>query len=187
MRRHSWRFDAGASGTGAIGDLGAHSIDLARYLVGEITRWARSCARSSPAARSTTPTSRPSSSSRARSARSRPRASRPAAINHHTWEINGSRGSLAFDLERMNELLDRRRARLPARARARRLVAARPHRRLGRHVHLRVPAPARCDRGRGTRSPRRARPSRTATAAPRSATRSGARPRPERTEEVEYR
>ena len=26
-------------------------------------------------------------------------------INHHAWEINGSQGSLAFDQERMNELL----------------------------------------------------------------------------------
>src|SRR5204862_4686026 len=30
-----WRFDRDAAGSGALGDLGAHSIDLARYLVGE--------------------------------------------------------------------------------------------------------------------------------------------------------
>jgi len=31
-----WRFDRAQAGTGAIGDLGAHIIDIARYLVGEI-------------------------------------------------------------------------------------------------------------------------------------------------------
>src|SRR3954449_11208464 len=32
----AWRFDKAAAGSGALGDLGAHVIDLARYLVGEI-------------------------------------------------------------------------------------------------------------------------------------------------------
>ena len=51
----SWRFDAAQAGTGAIGDLGTHIIDLARYLVGEIESVSRARAhRSSPAARSTT-------------------------------------------------------------------------------------------------------------------------------------
>src|SRR6202051_451539 len=31
-----WRFDRKIAGSGALGDLGAHVIDLARYLVGEI-------------------------------------------------------------------------------------------------------------------------------------------------------
>src|SRR3954449_7630921 len=31
-----WRFDRAASGSGALGDLAAHVVDLARYLVGEI-------------------------------------------------------------------------------------------------------------------------------------------------------
>src|SRR5438552_3764433 len=31
-----WRFDRGAAGSGALGDLAAHVVDLARYLVGEI-------------------------------------------------------------------------------------------------------------------------------------------------------
>ena len=33
----AWRFDKAAAGSGALGDLGAHVVDLARYLVGEIT------------------------------------------------------------------------------------------------------------------------------------------------------
>ncbi len=33
----TWRFDAAAAGSGALGDLGAHVVDLARFLVGEIS------------------------------------------------------------------------------------------------------------------------------------------------------
>ena len=36
-----WRFDRAVAGSGALGDLGAHVIDLARYLVGEIASVAR--------------------------------------------------------------------------------------------------------------------------------------------------
>src|SRR5207249_2755479 len=32
----TWRFDPAQAGSGALGDLGTHVIDLARYLVGEI-------------------------------------------------------------------------------------------------------------------------------------------------------
>src|SRR3954453_18275712 len=32
----AWRFDKAAAGSGALGDLGAHVVDLPRYLVGEI-------------------------------------------------------------------------------------------------------------------------------------------------------
>ena len=57
-----WRFDKAVAGSGALGDLGAHVIDLARYLVGEIesvvgrarrpsSRAARSTTRSSPSSR----------------------------------------------------------------------------------------------------------------------------------------
>ena len=75
----AWRFERDAAGSGALGDLGAHVIDLARYLVGEISPCPLRRARSCRAARSTTP-SRPSPSSRAaRSGRSRPAASRRAA------------------------------------------------------------------------------------------------------------
>jgi predicted dehydrogenase len=33
----SWRFDQDLAGAGALGDLGSHYIDQARYLVGEVT------------------------------------------------------------------------------------------------------------------------------------------------------
>jgi predicted dehydrogenase len=102
---HSWRFEAGASGTGAIGDLGAHSVDLARYLVGEI-------AAVSAIVRTFVPGREVDDAYVAAvefesGAIGTLEASRLATgrINHHAWEINGSRGSLAFDQERMNELL----------------------------------------------------------------------------------
>jgi predicted dehydrogenase len=34
----SWRFDRDHAGAGAIGDLGSHHIDVARFIVGEVTR-----------------------------------------------------------------------------------------------------------------------------------------------------
>ena len=69
-----------AAGSGALGDLGAHIIDLARYLVGDIAPFPRSSAPSSPAARSTTSSWRPSSSRAAPSGRSRHAArARPAS------------------------------------------------------------------------------------------------------------
>ena len=33
----SWRFQRKVAGSGAVGDIGTHVIDLARYLAGEIT------------------------------------------------------------------------------------------------------------------------------------------------------
>jgi predicted dehydrogenase len=99
-----WRFDRAAAGSGALGDLGAHVIDLARYLVGEVA---------SVAAR--TQTFRPGREvddaveavvSFEGGAIGTIEASRFATgrKNAFTWEINGSKGSLRFDLERLNEL-----------------------------------------------------------------------------------
>ena len=80
-------------------------IDLARYLVGEIERRVGDDADVHAGAR------------RRRRRRSRRCAFESGAVgtieasrfcqgrkNHFTWEINGSKGSLAFDLERLNEL-----------------------------------------------------------------------------------
>jgi predicted dehydrogenase len=100
----SWRFDPAASGTGAIGDIGAHSIDLARHLVGEV-------AAVSAVVRAFVPGRQVDDAFAATvefesGAIGTLEASRLATgrINSNAWEINGSRGSLAFDLERMNEL-----------------------------------------------------------------------------------
>src|SRR5581483_6052892 len=100
----SWRFDPHAAGSGAIGDLASHVVDLARYLVGEI-------AAVSALVRTFVPGRRVDDSVHATveftgGAVGTLEATRLALgrRNAFRWEINGSRGSLAFDLERLNEL-----------------------------------------------------------------------------------
>jgi predicted dehydrogenase len=111
-----WRFDKSRSGSGALGDLGAHIIDLARYLAGEITEVCGTmetfikqravepgaskkaavtvddavvfCARFDNGAIGTLEASRFA----------------PGRKNHNSFEINGSKGSLFFDLENLNNL-----------------------------------------------------------------------------------
>ena len=102
---YSWRFDRDASGTGAIGDLGAHSVDLARYLVGEVTAVGAVIRTFVPARE--VDDAYVATIEFESGAIGTLEASRLATgrINHHAWEINGSHGSLAFDQERMNELL----------------------------------------------------------------------------------
>ena len=49
-----WRLDKKKAGSGALGDIAAHSIDLARFLVGEITEVAgdlETFVKTTPAAR----------------------------------------------------------------------------------------------------------------------------------------
>ena len=99
-----WRFHAADAGTGAIGDLGAHVIDLARYLVGEITTIAASV-------RTFVPGREVDDAFEAVAefegqAFGTLESTRWAAgrKNGLCWEINGTKGSLAFDLERLNEL-----------------------------------------------------------------------------------
>src|SRR5690242_21265166 len=100
----TWRFDKAAAGSGALGDLGAHVIDLARYLVGEIA---------SVSAMTTAfwPGREVDDAVEAvvafeNGAIGTIEASRFATgrKNAFTWEINGSKGSIRFDLERLNEL-----------------------------------------------------------------------------------
>jgi predicted dehydrogenase len=99
-----WHFDPSVAGTGALGDLGAHSIDLARHLVGEI----RSV---SAMVRTFVPGRRVDDSFVAtvefdNGATGTLEASRLARgrINHNAFELNGTKGSVAYDQERMNEL-----------------------------------------------------------------------------------
>lgn len=101
----SWRFDKDAAGSGALGDLGSHVVDLARYLVGEFV--------SVSAVMGTFAPGRAVDDAFVAVAQvegeiiASLEATRFAAgaKNALRWEINGSRGSLAFDLERPNELL----------------------------------------------------------------------------------
>lgn len=110
-----WRFDKDSSGSGALGDLGAHIIDLGRYLCGEISDVS--------AITETFIKQRPAldgSGSQAvtvddafaacirfeQGAIGTLEATRFAAgrKNQNTFEINGSKGSVVFDLEDLNRL-----------------------------------------------------------------------------------
>ncbi len=109
-----WRLQKKIAGSGALGDLGAHIIDLARFLVGEIAGVA--------AMKQTFIKERPwgdgsmgvvdvddafaATVQFANGALGTLEATRFAAgrKNHQVLEINGEKGSLVFNLERLNEL-----------------------------------------------------------------------------------
>lgn len=112
-RPATWRMDRAAAGSGALGDLGSHVVDLARYLAGEI--------RSVGARTRTFVPARPlpgggtapvdvddafvATLDFESGALGTLEASRLAAGNKNrlSLEINGELGSLRFDLERLNE------------------------------------------------------------------------------------
>src|SRR5215207_1647110 len=100
----AWRFDKAAAGSGALGDLGAHVIDLARYLVGEITEVSAHTATFWPERQVDDAVEAVVAFEGG--AVGTIEASRFATgrKNAFRWEINGSKGSIAFDLERLNEL-----------------------------------------------------------------------------------
>jgi predicted dehydrogenase len=110
-----WRLEKKSAGSGALGDIASHSLDLARYLVGEITEVAGLL--------KTFITERPLPGTNTKApvdvddaalamikfdtgAIGTVEASRFATgrKNYNRFEINGSKGSLVFNLERMNEL-----------------------------------------------------------------------------------
>lgn len=111
-----WRLDKAQAGSGALGDLGSHVVDLARYLIGEPARvmgMARTFIKERPLTdgsgamgvvdvddafvslvefeNGTLGTIEASRFCQGRK-------------NHQMIEINGEKGSIKFNLERMNEL-----------------------------------------------------------------------------------
>jgi len=100
----AWRFHKDDAGSGALGDLGAHVIDLGRYLVGEISSVSASL-RTFMDGREVDDAFEAVVEFEGR-ALGTIEATRFAAgrKNAFSWEINGTKGSLAFDLERLNEL-----------------------------------------------------------------------------------
>ncbi|KAB1198742.1 MULTISPECIES: Gfo/Idh/MocA family protein [Haloferax] len=115
----AWRMDKDLAGSGALGDLGAHTVDLARFLVGEV---AGDIERVSGHLQTfvderpvpDTDEYKPVTVDDAYTAQAEFEngavgsfeASRFANghKNDHTIEIHGSEGSLKFSLERLNEL-----------------------------------------------------------------------------------
>ncbi len=105
----SWRFDKSLAGAGALGDLGSHHIDLARFLAGEV----HSCAslthtffEDRPGGRVTNDDCFLAIARLDGGATASFEASRVAG--NHTLtshvEVDGTQGSLSFDFERLNEL-----------------------------------------------------------------------------------
>lgn len=111
---HIWRLDKAVAGSGSLGDLGAHIIDLGRFLVGEF--------RSVSAMTRTFIPERPDSGGKMKKvdvddafvaavefengAIGTVEATRFAGghKNSNCFEINGEKGSIRFNLERMNEM-----------------------------------------------------------------------------------
>ena len=104
-----WRLSKEASGSGALGDIGAHVIDLARYLVGEIATIAgsaRTFIEERPGGRVDVDDAIEAVVEFEGGAIGTIEATRFALgrKNALSFEINGAKGSIAFDLERLNEL-----------------------------------------------------------------------------------
>ncbi|MFC3476954.1 Gfo/Idh/MocA family protein [Halobacterium litoreum] len=111
----TWRMDADSAGSGALGDLGAHSFDLARFLVGDVDAIS---GHRETFVEERTPEGggdpRPVTVDDAFSAQAEFacgamgtfEATRcaPARKNGNTFEIDGTGGAVRFDLERPNEL-----------------------------------------------------------------------------------
>jgi predicted dehydrogenase len=112
----AWRLRKEVAGSGALGDLGAHIIDLAHFLVGPIAGvvgTAETFIRERPlegaGAQMGEVTVDDAAAFLARfenGAMGTFEAARlaPGRKNHNSFEINGSKGSILFDQERMNEL-----------------------------------------------------------------------------------
>ena len=104
-----WRLDRAQSGSGALGDLGAHIIDLARFLAGEITAVSGQTRTFVPE-RGGVPVEVDDAFVATvefeGGAVGTLEASRFCLGNKADlgFEINGSKGSLGFDLARLNEL-----------------------------------------------------------------------------------
>jgi predicted dehydrogenase len=112
----TWRMQAERAGSGALGDLGAHIVDLACYLTGDVITGVSALTATFTARRTPPGGSHPQpvtvddaalfiarlgSGALASFEATRYAAGRKNGLR---IELNGSAGSLAFDLERLNEL-----------------------------------------------------------------------------------
>jgi predicted dehydrogenase len=102
-----WRLDRAMAGSGALGDLGAHIVDLAHYLVGDLTSVmgvVRTFVDDRPGGTVDVDDAFEAAVEFEGGAIGTLEASRFARgrKNALSFEINGSKGSLGFDLERLN-------------------------------------------------------------------------------------
>jgi predicted dehydrogenase len=99
-----WRFEKAAAGSGALGDLAAHVVDLARYLVGEIDTVAAIAATFQPGREVDDAVEAAVAFEGGAVGTIEATRFATGRKNALRWELNGSKGSIAFDLERLNEL-----------------------------------------------------------------------------------
>lgn len=120
-----WRLKKETAGSGSLGDLGAHSIDMARYLVGELSEicgMTQTFVKHRPELAATDDRMGGTASDVmgevtvddaalflarfANGAIGSFEATRfaPGRKNHNRFEVNGSKGSVVFNMERPNEL-----------------------------------------------------------------------------------
>jgi predicted dehydrogenase len=104
-----WRLDKAVAGSGALGDLGAHVIDQSRYLAGEpsaVNGVLRTFVKERPGGTVDVDDAFEATVEFENGAIGTYEATRFAhgRKNQMRWEINGSKGTIAFDGERANEL-----------------------------------------------------------------------------------
>src|SRR5260221_8906521 len=109
-----WRLDKNVAGSGALGDLGAHIIDLARFLIGEPARLTAMTKTFIKERNDDTGKRRQVTVDDAfvatvefeNGALGTLESTRfaPGRKNYNTFEINAEHGSIRFNLERFNEL-----------------------------------------------------------------------------------
>lgn len=105
----SWRLDKNIAGSGALGDLGAHIIDLARYLVGEPTAVSanlRTFVDERPGGHVDVDDAFDAIVEFDNGALGTLEATRmaPGRKNHMRFEISTTKGTVIFNQERMNEI-----------------------------------------------------------------------------------
>lgn len=112
VRTKSWRDDQGAAGAGALGDLGAHHIDLSRFLLGSDPKTVQASVKikvgeASDGSKIETDDQFGALMDYENGAMGILEASRVAGGHLVTSrvEVDGSKGSIAFSMQRLNELL----------------------------------------------------------------------------------
>jgi predicted dehydrogenase len=108
-QRRTWRFDRRESGSGAVADLGSHLVDMTRYLAGELAAVAaatRTFVDERAGGQVDVDDAFAAVVELASGAIGTLEASRAAGrrSNELAFEVDGTSGSLGFDIARLNEL-----------------------------------------------------------------------------------
>jgi predicted dehydrogenase len=100
----AWRFDPAQAGGGALGDLMSHVVDLGRYLAGELATVSGEITTFVPGREVDDAVAAAVRFDNGATGTLEATRFATEELNRLTWEINGTKGTLAFDVERLNEL-----------------------------------------------------------------------------------